>query len=211
MPVPGRLCVGADVRVTVTPFGAWVWHALMSTQAPAARTVTVRNAAERDLPAIQVIYAHHVLTGVATFEEIPPSVEELRSRHAAVIASGLPFLVAESLGEVVGYAYATTWRSRPAYRYAVEDSVYVAPARVGQGIGAALLRSLIARCEAGPWRQMLAVIAATPNPAPVSLHRRAGFALAGTLASVGFKHGRWVDTVLMQRALGEGGARPPTP
>jgi len=164
----------------------------------------VRDASEADLAVVQTIYAHHVLYGLATFEELPPSHEELRARRAALLATGLPYLVAERRGEVVGYAYANAYRSRPAYRYTVEDSVYVAEGLAGHGIGSALLRLLIARCEAGPWRQMIALIGDSANAASIALHRRMGFRTAGTLGAVGFKLGRWVDTVLMQRPLGAG-------
>lgn len=169
----------------------------------------LRDAVEDDLAAIQAIYAHHVLHGRATFEESPPSVAELRTRRAAVLALGLPYLVAARNGSVVGYCYATAYRPRAAYRHTIEDSVYIAPDRRGQGIGAALLGGLIARCEAGPWRQMLAVIGDSGNAASIALHRRFGFELVGTLTSVGFKLGAWTDTVLMQRQLGAGdGALP---
>jgi phosphinothricin acetyltransferase len=156
------------------------------------------------MAAVEKIYAHHVRCGLATFEEVPPSHDELRARRAAVVATGLPYLVAERHGEVVGYAYATAYRSRPAYRYTVEDSVYVLDGLGGQGIGSALLHSLISRCETGPWRQMIALIGDSANAASIALHRRMGFRMAGTLGAVGFKLGRWVDTVLMQRPLGEG-------
>jgi len=164
----------------------------------------IREAREEDFGAVRRIYAHHVLHGLATFEEVPPSVEELRARWALVRASGLPYLAAESDGRVVGYAYATAYRARPAYRYAIEDSVYVEHDRCGQGIGGALLGTLVARCEAGPWRQMLAVIGDSGNGASIALHSRLGFRRVGTFRSVGFKLGRWVDTVLMQRPLGAG-------
>jgi phosphinothricin acetyltransferase len=173
--------------------------------------VAVRDAREADMAAIQAIYAHHVLHGLATFEEVPPSAGELAARRAAVIASGLPYLVAEQGGAIVGYSYASSYRPRPAYRFAIEDSVYVADNLAGRGIGAALLAALIARCERGPWRQMIAIIGDTGNAASIALHRRHGFDLVGTLGSVGFKLGRWVDTVLMQRALGPGGAIAPGP
>ena len=155
--------------------------------------------------AVQAIYAHHVLHGLATFEETPPSVEELLSRRVAVLAAGLPYLAAKIDGRVVGYSYATGYRPRPAYRHTIEDSVYVAEGFGGQGIGTALLGTLIARCEAGPWRQMLAIIGNRGNAGSVALHYRLGFQQVGTLKSVGFKLGQWVDTVLMQRALGRGG------
>lgn len=176
--------------------------------APQARddsdALIVRDAREADMAAVQAIYAHHVLRGLATFEELPPTQEELLARRAAVVATGLPYLIAARHGEVVGYAYANAYRSRPAYRYTVEDSVYVAAGSVGHGIGSALLRLLIARCETGPWRQMIALIGDSANAASIALHRRLGFRTAGTLGAVGFKLGRWVDTVLMQRPLGVG-------
>jgi len=171
--------------------------------------VLIRDASERDLSTIADIYAHHVLEGLATFEEVPPSIEELAARRAAVRSAGLPHLAAELDGRVVGYAYATPYRPRPAYRYTIEDSVYVEEGRGGEGIGSALLAELIARCESGPWRQMLAVIGNSRNSASLALHRRLGFTAVGTFTSVGFKLGRWVDTVLMQRPLGAGDRSPP--
>ena len=173
--------------------------------AGAPRTsVTVRDAGEADMAAVQAIYAHHVLHGLATFEEVPPAAEEMVARRAAVLAARLPYLAAELDGQVVGYAYATAYRPRPAYRFSIEDSVYVADGLAGTGIGSALLGELIARCEKGPWRQMLAVIGNSGNEGSIALHRRMGFTHAGTFTSVGFKLGRWVDTVLMQRPLGAG-------
>jgi L-amino acid N-acyltransferase YncA len=169
-----------------------------------APPVLIRDAAEADMAAVQAIYSHHVLHGLASFEETPPGVDEMLARREAVLQLGLPYLVAERDGGVVGYSYATAYRPRPAYRFTVEDSVYVAEGLAGRGIGSALLGELIARCEAGPWRQMLAVIGDSGNTASLGLHRRHGFAPAGTLRSVGFKFGRWVDTVLMQRQLGPG-------
>ena len=166
--------------------------------------VLVRDAAEIDMPVLQALYAHHVLHGLATFEEVPPSVLEMTERRAAVIKGGLPYLVAEIDGQVVGYAYATAYRPRPAYRHTIEDSIYVAHGLGGRGIGGALLRALISRCELGPWRQMLAVIGNSGNAGSIALHRSLGFQPIGTLHSVGFKFGRWVDTLLMQRALGDG-------
>lgn len=176
--------------------------------APAGRLV-VRPADAADMEAVRAIYAHHVLHGVATFELQPPSVDEMRARRAAVLDAGLPYLVADSGGCIVGYCYATAYRPRPAYRHTLEDSVYVADGCGGKGIGSALLEALVARCEAGPWRQMIAVIGDSGNAGSISLHRRLGFEPAGTLRCVGFKLGRWVDTVLMQRALGEGAASLP--
>jgi L-amino acid N-acyltransferase YncA len=163
--------------------------------------VVVRDALPADIAAVQRIYAHHVLYGLATFEEVPPSVEELLARRISVIAGGLPYLVAEWDGEVVGYSYATAYRPRAAYRHTIEDSVYVAHGLGGRGIGSALLRTLISRCERGEWRQMVAIIGDSANAASIAIHLRMGFRLVGTLSSVGFKLGRWVDTVLMQRSL----------
>ncbi len=164
----------------------------------------IREAHEADLTAIQSIYAQHVRHGLGSFEEVPPSVDELVARRRAVMALGLPYLVAERNAAIVGYSYATAYHSRSGYRYAVEDSVYVAEEESGQGIGSALLRTLVARCETGPWRQMIAVVGNSANVASIALHRRMGFRTVGTLSSVGFKLGRWVDVVLMQRALNTG-------
>jgi phosphinothricin acetyltransferase len=174
-----------------------------------SREIVVRDAREADMAAVQRIYAHHVLFGLATFEETPPSADELGRRRADILADGLPYLAAEIDGAVVGYAYAAVYRARPAYRYTIEDSVYVDEGLTGRGIGRALLEAVIARCETGPWRQMVAVIGDSGNEGSVALHRRLGFEHVGTFASVGFKLGRWVDTVLMQRPLGDGGRTPP--
>lgn len=161
------------------------------------------------MSAVASIYAKHVLHGLASFEEVPPSLDEMKSRRAGVLRLGLPYLVAELDGHVIGYSYATFYRARPAYRYTVEDSVYVEDGLHGRGIGTALLAELIARCERGQWRQMLAVIGDSANAPSIALHRRLGFTPAGNLCSVGFKHGRWVDSVFMQRALGPGDSLKP--
>jgi L-amino acid N-acyltransferase YncA len=174
-----------------------------------SRAILVRDARDADMDAVTKIYAAHVLTGLASFEEVPPSLDEMKSRRASVLQLGLPYLVAELNGRVVGYSYATFYRTRPAYRYTVEDSVYVEDGLNGRGIGTALLAELIARCERGPWRQMLAVIGDSGNAGSIALHRRMGFMPAGNLVSVGFKFGRWVDSVFMQRALGAGDATKP--
>jgi len=166
--------------------------------------VAIRDATETDMAEVQRIYQHHVLHGLATFEEVPPTLDEMLRRRAAVLAAGLPYLVAELGGRVGGYSYATAYRPRPAYRHTIEDSVYVSEDLRGRRIGAALLGALIARAEMGPWRQMLAVIGNSGNAGSIALHRRMGFEPVGTLKSVGFKLGQWVDTVLMQRALGPG-------
>lgn len=161
------------------------------------------------MPEIQSIYAHEVLHGLATFEEVPPSIEQLLARRANVLELGLPYLTATLDGRVAGYSYAMLYRPRPAYRYTVEDSVYVAQGMQGRGIGQILLSTLITRCEAGPWRQMVAVIGDRDNAGSIALHQRLGFRPVGILDDTGFKLGRWVDTVLMQRALGPGGDTPP--
>jgi len=150
-----------------------------------------------------------VIHGLASFEEVPPTVEELRRRHDDVAARGLPWLVAELGGAVAGYGYCAPYRSRSAYRYALEDSIYVRKDAQGKGVGGALLRELIARCEALGYRQMIAVIGDSANAASINLHAGLGFLRAGLLRSSGFKLGRWVDSVLMQRPLGPGDGSAP--
>lgn len=164
----------------------------------------VRDSRPEDLPAIQAIYAHHVLTGLATFEEVPPDVEEMGRRRADVLGRGLPYLVAEEDGRVLGYAYAGPYRLRSAYRFAVEDSIYIDPAAVGRGLGVALLSAVVEAATAAGCRQMIAVIGDSANAASIGVHRRLGFEHVGVLRAVGFKFGRWVDSVLMQRTLGPG-------
>ena len=171
--------------------------------------VTARPAADSDLPRIAAIYAHHVLTGFASFELDPPDAAEMQRRRADVVARGLPYLVAEAGGEVLGYAYAAPYRLRPAYRFTVEDSIYVDPGGTGRGIGRLLLERLIAESAARGCRQMVAVIGGSDNHGSIALHKSCGFFPAGTLPAVGFKFGRWADSVLMQRALGAGDATPP--
>jgi phosphinothricin acetyltransferase len=164
----------------------------------------IRDSAEHDIPAIQRIYAHHVLHGSASFEEVPPTEDELAARRAAVLQSGLPYLVAETDDGIVGYCHATSYRTRSAYRFTIEDSVYVADGLHRRGIGRSLLAALIARCDGGPWRQMVAVIGDSGNAPSIALHARLGFRRAGVLRAVGWKFGRWTDTVLMQRDLNGG-------
>ena len=164
----------------------------------------VRDARDDDMPAVEAIYSQHVLTGIASFELLPPTLEELLRRRAEVLSNDLPYLVAELDGEVVGYGYATLYRPRPAYSNTVEDSVYVRDGLGGRGVGKALLAEVISRCIANGRRQMVAVIGNSENAGSIALHERMGFRLVGVFEAVGFKHGRWVDTVLMQRALGEG-------
>ena len=169
----------------------------------------MRPATPDDIGEIHTIYAHHVLKGLASFEEEPPSAPELRIRLDEVTGCGLPYLVADCGGMVAGYAYCTLYRSRSAYRFSLEDSVYVRPDAQGRGIGRTLLDELMRRCEALGYRQMIAVIGDSANAASIGLHASAGFLRVGTLRSAGFKFGRWVDSVLMQRPLGAGDGRPP--
>lgn len=169
----------------------------------------MRPATAHDLPAVQAIYAHHVRQGLASFEEEPPAIEEIRRRYAELDGKGLPWLVADFGGVLGGYGYCGPYRTRSAYRYTVEDSVYVREDYHGRGVGAALLTALIERCEALGYRQMVAVIGDSAHAASINLHAAAGFVRVGTLRSVGFKLGRWVDSVLMQRPLGAGDASRP--
>jgi L-amino acid N-acyltransferase YncA len=168
----------------------------------------IRPSTDTDIPSIAAIYAQAVLQGTGTFELDPPDEAEMARRRADVTAKGLPWLVAEQAGSVLGYAYANHFRPRLAYRFCLEDSIYLAPQAQGQGVGSLLLGELIARCEAAGARQMLAVIGDSANAGSVGVHRRHGFAHAGVLRSAGWKFGRWLDVVLMQRALGPGDSRP---
>ena len=169
----------------------------------------VRPAAAQDLPAIHAIYAHHVLHGLASFEEVPPPLEEMRRRFDDVTRSGLPYLVAEEKGEVLGYGYCTLYRTRSAYRYTLEDSIYVKEGNQRKGIGKAVLAELVARCTALKYRQIIAVIGDSANAASIAVHASLGFVRAGNLRSTGYKFGRWVDSVLMQLPLGEGDGTKP--
>ncbi len=165
---------------------------------------TVRDSVDADVPAIQAIYAPYVDRGFASFEEAAPDRDEMARRRAAIHAGGYPYLVAEIDGAVVGYAYAAPFRPRSAYRYTVENTVYVAADATGRGAGRALLGALIDRCAALGYRQMVAVVGDTANAPSVRLHEALGFRMTSTLKSVGFKFGRWVDTIVLQRPLGEG-------
>ena len=171
--------------------------------------LTTRAAVEGDAGAIAAIYASEVIGGTATFEVIPPKVEEMAARMQKIVAGGLPYLVAERERRVVGYAYAGLYHVRTAYRNTVEDSIYIAADSRGTGVGGTLLRALIDECTARDFRQIVALIGDSTNAASVRLHKAAGFSLVGTLKSVGYKHGRWLDVVLMQRALGPGDSRTP--
>ncbi len=188
------------------------------TDSGGAFPVRVRDARRSDLTRVREIYAHHVLHGLASFEETPPDLEEITRRFEATLARGLPYLVAEAQTEaasreagVQGYAYAGPYRSRPAYRHSLENSVYVAPGLEGRGIGRGLLEALIPRCADLGYRQMIAVIGDSGHLPSIEFHESLGFTRAGHLRSVGFKFGRWVDSVILQRPLGAGDGTLPGP
>ena len=183
----------------------------MSGPAADPAALVLRPALRTDAAAIAAIYAPHVLNSLATFEEVPPDADEIARRLDDVLGRGLPYLVAEQGGAVVGYAYAAPYRTRSAYRFSIEDSIYVAADRPGQGIGSALLAALIERCTALGYRQMIAVIGDSGNEASIGLHARHGFMPAGVMRSIGFKLGRWVDSVMMVRPLGDGNRTLPGP
>lgn len=173
-------------------------------------SILIRAATIGDLPAITAIYGAAVQAGTSSFELEPPSLEEMTRRHAVLAGGGHPYLVAVSdAGAVAGYAYAGPYRPRPAYAATVEDSIYIAAEARGCGIGRQLLAALIGAATDAGFRQMIAVIGDSANKASVALHLGLGFRLVGTFADVGFKHGRWLDTVLMQRVLGPGAKTPP--
>ena len=170
----------------------------------------IRAATAADLPFVTEIYDHAVRYGTATFELIPPDLAEMTRRFVALTDGGFPYLVASLEERVVGYAYAGAYRPRPAYRFTVENSVYLLPSIHRRGIGLQLLQRLIAECEPRGYRQMIAVIGDSANAGSIGVHTRCGFQMIGTHPNVGFKFGRWLDTVMMQRALGDGGATVPT-
>ncbi len=176
----------------------------------APSSLSLRPATPADIPAITAIYGPNVRDGIASFEYDPPDAAEMAKRQAAILDAGYPYLVAEIDGAVAGYAYASAYRSRPGYRFACENSVYVAPSAQGKGVGRALLARLVDDCTALGYRQMIAVIGNLGNHGSIALHRAAGFTVVGVLPSLGWKLGRWVDCVLMQRPLGEGDRTPPT-
>ncbi len=170
---------------------------------PKHSEILVRDSVEADVQQIQSIYSHHVLHGTASFELTPPTIRDMCERRQAVISKGLPYIVAVMNHEIVGFAYATPYRPRPAYRFTVEDSVYVREGLQGNKIGSLLLSEVIVRCTQAGYRQMLAVVG-DASPPSVALHKRHGFELAGTFKAFGFKFGAWRDTAMLQRQLGEG-------
>jgi L-amino acid N-acyltransferase YncA len=174
----------------------------------------IRPSRDADVAAIAAIYGYHVLHGLASFEESPPSIDEIARRRGEILTRGLPYLVAERAdqtdrGRVIGYCYAGLFRTRSAYRFTLEDSIYVDPAEVGRGIGRALLEPLLLRSAELGYRQMVAVIGGSETVPSIRLHEALGFVRTGIMPGIGFKFGRWVDTVLMQRALGQGAATLP--
>jgi L-amino acid N-acyltransferase YncA len=171
--------------------------------------VEIRPAAPADLAAITAIYAEAVRFGTATFELIPPDLEEMTRRYQSLSSGGFPYLVAVRAAEVAGYAYAGPYRPRPAYRFTVENSVYLKPSAQRRGIGSLLLRHLIAQSQTRGYRQMIAVISDSANAGSIGVHIGCGFQMIGTHPNVGFKFGRWLDTVMMQLALGDGGTTLP--
>jgi L-amino acid N-acyltransferase YncA len=170
----------------------------------------IRPSRGSDLPAITAIYADAVVRGTASFELEPPDEAEMARRRAGLVEGGYPYLVAEQAGVMLGYAYAGPYRPRAAYRSTVEDSVYVAPASQGRGVGRALLGALLAECERLDFRLMVAVIGDEASTGSIALHRALGFTSVGALPGIGYKHGRWLATVLMQKAIGPGTSTPPT-
>ena len=172
--------------------------------------ILIRPSVEDDVPTLAAIYGWHVCHGTGTFEIEAPSAADMAQRRDDVLAKGLPYLVIEEHGTVCGYAYANQFRPRPAYRFCLEDSVYLAPDKAGRGFGRLLLTELLARCEAAGARQMLAVIGDSQNGGSIGVHRALGFAHTGTLRAAGWKFERWLDVVLMQRQLGPGAATAPT-
>jgi phosphinothricin acetyltransferase len=171
--------------------------------------IRVRDVRPEDMPVLQAIYAHHVLNSVATFEEVPPDLAEMNRRREEILSRGFPYVVSERDGLVRGYAYCNSFRLRSAYRFTVENSVYVAPDAVGQGFGRAAMDEVIRRATALGMRQMVAVTGDSANSASIRMHESLGFRREAVLHAVGFKFGRWVDGVIMQRALGEGDSSPP--
>jgi len=169
----------------------------------------IRPSLDQDIPQITAIYAHHVLHGTGTFETDPPSVADMTTRRADVLAKGLPYLVAEQDGQVVGFAYGNWFKPRPAYRYSVEDSIYLAPDLHRQGLGRALLAELLACFEAVGIRKVMAIIGDSANAGSVGVHRALGFTQVGVVESCGWKLGAWRDIVIMQKTLGAGDTQPP--
>ena len=175
----------------------------------ATKDLVIRNARDPDMGSIQAIYAHHVRHGLASWEETPPDIAEMMARRTTIQDGGFPYRVAEKAGEILGYTYASQYRPRPAYRNTVENTIYVAETARGQGIGPVLLNDIIEQCTALGFRRMVAVIGDSENIPSIKLHERAGFEMVGVIPACGYKNSRWLDQVLMQKALGPGDMEPP--
>jgi L-amino acid N-acyltransferase YncA len=169
----------------------------------------IRPSTEADLPAITAIYGHHVLHGTGTFETTPPTEQDMAGRRADVLGKGLPWLVAEEGGRVLGYAYCQWFKPRPAYRFSAEDSIYLHPDAAGRGLGKELLSALMAQAEAVGVRKLIAVIGDSANAGSIGVHRTLGFTPVGTISNCGWKFDRWLDIVLMEKVIGEGSSTPP--
>lgn len=169
----------------------------------------IRPSRDQDLPAVTAIYAHHVLHGTGTFETAPPTEAEMTARRADVLAKGLPYLVAEQDGQVLGFAYCQWFKPRPAYRFSAEDSIYLHPQACGRGVGRLLLGALAEQAQAAGLRKLIAVIGDSGNAGSIGVHRALGFTPAGTIRDCGWKFGRWLDIVLMEKTLGEGASTAP--
>jgi L-amino acid N-acyltransferase YncA len=169
----------------------------------------IRPSTDADLPAITALYGHHVLHGTGTFETTPPTEADMAGRRADVLGKGLPWLVAEQDGRVLGYAYCQWFKPRPAYRYSAEDSIYLHPDAAGRGLGKRLLAELVAQAEAAGVRKLIAVIGDSANAGSIGVHRALGFTPVGTIANCGWKFDRWLDIVLMERVVGAGSGTPP--
>jgi L-amino acid N-acyltransferase YncA len=173
--------------------------------------IIIRPASDEDLPAITAIYAHHVLTGTGTFETTPPTEAEMGARRDDVLAKGLPYLVAEEGEQLLGFAYCQWFKPRPAYRFSAEDSIYLHPEAGGRGLGRSLLAELAWQAEAAGIRKLIAVIGDSANLSSIGVHRSLGFSTVGVLKACGWKFGKWLDIVLMEKTLGEGDTTPPEP
>ena len=170
---------------------------------------SIRPSRDADVPAITAIYAHHVLHGTGTFETTPPTEDEMKARRADVLAKGLPYLVMEDAGRVIGYAYCVLFRPRPAYRFSAEDSIYMHPDAAGKGLGKQLLAETMKQAEAVGMRKLIAVIGDSGNAGSIGVHRALGFTHAGTIKSCGWKFERWLDIVIMEKSIGAGATTPP--
>jgi len=171
--------------------------------------LTIRASTDQDVPAITAIYGHHVLQGTGTFETTPPTEADMAARRADVLGKGLPYLVAENGGKVIGFAYCQWFKPRPAYRFSAEDSIYLHPDAAGQRLGNKLLTELMAQAEAAGVRKLIAVIGDSQNVRSIGVHRAVGFRHVGQISSCGWKFGKWLDIVLMEKSLGEGDRTPP--